>query len=360
MKSDRKWLKWIALLFAVVLGAAVILSRDSIMQLWLRTNSALTNTGAMDCPLRHELSESTGSRLITGKKNDSTPATLVLQKGQTTSLAFGRTLEAKELIVRLDVAEGKARNIRKPLNASASFFKRGDDARVPQDLVRVTADFQGPKEVHVRLCIDRNPESADAGSGRNNASAAASASDSQYPASAATDPNGTSIKAGSYEGTITVLDPRVSKFSIPVTATFSYPNVALAPGITLIVVMFIGSAYLYLLGRPDKSQESEDEVLSIHSARQFGRWLRTSSGVFAVVAGGIAAVTAFFATYMQAVDWGSSGSQFLSLFGAMFTAFVAAGTAARVVNRKPSSEGTVSLGDKSREQPQPLAESQRG
>ncbi|HEY7875141.1 MAG TPA: hypothetical protein VIG64_08470 [Actinomycetota bacterium] len=229
------------------------------------------------------------------------PATLNMRKGQMTVISFGRDLDTKRLTVPLEVVSGELADRTNPLmRVIAEFQRSGEDdgAQLSPKRIFVTAKGRG-NLVRVRVCVERGDLVSGSGG----------------EAVPAPDP-------GTYEGSVSFVDKRVEPFTLPLTIKLAYPR---WPNVALLLygVILAGSFYVWVLRR-----ESTDEVvLSANGFREFFRWCAKWNGLFAVVGGSAAAITAFGATYLSSPDWGSGVMQALSLIGAMFTAFVTAASA---------------------------------
>jgi hypothetical protein len=240
------------------------------------------------------------------------PATLNMRKGQMTTIAFGRDLDTKRLTVPLEVVSGELVDRTNPLmRVIAEFQRAGEDdgAQLSPKRIFVTAKGRGSL-VRVRVCVERGD--------------VVSGSEGEHVPP---------LDPGTYEGSVTFVDRRVEPFTLPLTIKLAYPR---WPNVALLLygVILAGSFYVWVLRR-----ESTDEVvLSAAGFREFFRWCSKWNGLFAVVGGSAAAITAFGATYLSSPDWGSGVMQALSLIGAMFTAFVTAASALAKKSVEPETE----------------------
>jgi hypothetical protein len=212
------------------------------------------------------------------------PAKLILISGQTTTLAFSRALTTKTLTIQYglngtipEVETGQYPN----LKVIQQDFLRNDQAALPANRVRVAAWYQSGR-VWLQLCVDR--------SGLKLA-----------------DP-------GTYVGTVSIVDPRVSRVDVPITVTLSYPTWQDVLEL-LVLAVFAGSWYIWVL----QDKQPTDRAISWH----FITWCGSMIGVLSIAAGVIAAVGVYSASYLNNNSWGYTVSQPLALLGAMFTAFLA-------------------------------------
>jgi hypothetical protein len=212
------------------------------------------------------------------------PAKLILISGQTTTLAFSRALTTKTLTIQYgvngtipEVGTGQYPN----LKVIPQAFLRSDQAALPANRVKVAAWYQSGR-VFLQLCVDR--------SGFKLA-----------------DP-------GAYVGTVSIVDPRVSRVDVPITVTLSYPTWQDVLEL-LVLAVFAGSWYIWVL----QDKQPSDRAISWH----FITWCGSMIGALSIAAGVVAAVGVYNASYLNSASWGYTVSQPLALLGAMFTAFLA-------------------------------------
>ena len=241
------------------------------------------------------------------------PATLSLKKGENTTVPFGRSLETERLTIRLDVVKGKIVQPLNPLKLLVGQFRREGDADasdIPARRIFVNATVESLRLVALRICVDRD------GPIESTAQEKVDDEDPSPP------------HPGTYVGDVTITDRRVSTITVPITIKLAYsrwPYVALL----WYFVALVGSVYVWALR--EKRGET-DLMFSFSSIGKLGQWSSRWGGIVSIIAGSIGALTVFVASYLQSPDWGNGVEQILSLFGAMFTAFVTAGTAPHVVN----------------------------
>jgi hypothetical protein len=91
------------------------------------------------------------------------------------------------------------------------------------------------------------------------------------------------------------------------------------PLVVLLLVLPVAIAYLWLL---KGSFHGTGPV----TVEQFDAYAFSRNGILAIGAGTASAVLVFSATYLSSPTWGTSVTDGIALFGAMFAAFAAAAT----------------------------------
>lgn len=246
-------------------------------------------------------------------KPGTAPAHLQLRSDQTTTLALHRTLGEQDLQVTYDISAGLPAAWNRPepllLRAELSPLTRDDGA-----VLRPTFGVAGSAVVLattraavvngrlvVYLCVDRPG--------------------TPY----VTDP-------GTYTGIVTVSGPALTTTDLPVTVTMSYPFWSLVLGL-LVLASVAGSLYAWLLYATRTGQNADpkpaDDLSTVSlwvGLRRFHSWILTLGGLVPSIAGVSAAVSVYIAFYLSDDTWGNNVIQALTLFGAMFAAFVTAAT----------------------------------
>jgi hypothetical protein len=136
--------------------------------------------------------------------------------------------------------------------------------------------------------------------------------------------------AGTYTGTVTIIDPRVARTDVPFTFTLAYPywpRVLLIALVTLVVAL----CWTWVLERPS---DSADSVFT----GGFRAWLRSGAGVASVGVATVAGIGALIAIYFKSATWALDVAGVVALITGMFGAFVTGATVQRVA--KKSKEGT--------------------
>jgi hypothetical protein len=123
---------------------------------------------------------------------------------------------------------------------------------------------------------------------------------------------------GSYTGVVTITDPRVTLTDVTFTVTMAYPwwQFVLA---VLVAMLLPAVFYVWFL----RSSFTSNAGLN---AADFQRWIFSRVAIMSLGAGLAAAVGIFSATYARSEVWGSDYTAATALFGATFSAFVAAAT----------------------------------
>lgn len=213
-----------------------------------------------------------------------TPGTgaMKLREGQTTRVAFGRSVSAKVVTVYLDLT-GSVATPGTALLTRIDTFRRPDDGQLRSDLIVPKAVVTG-RTVILTVCFGRVHDHLG-------------------------DP-------GTYSGSITIDDPRLTTaVTVPFTVTMQYLHESVLLWL-LLLAMVPGTWVLWVVHTSRKpAQRAVD-------APEMGRWLISVEGVVSVAAGGVAATSVFIGTYLRDPTWGSSALQPITLYGAMFSAFV--------------------------------------
>lgn len=127
-------------------------------------------------------------------------------------------------------------------------------------------------------------------------------------------------KAGSYAGTITILDPRIDRVDIPMTVTLAYPVWQL-PFALFLAILLPATLYVWLL---KGSFSGSDKAITFGA---FAAYFQGRNGLLAITAGAAASFGVYTANYLSATTWDFEALEIISLVTSMFTAFVAAATA---------------------------------
>lgn len=239
----------------------------------------------------------------TGLAADQTAATATVGSGlpvatlkqdQTTTVAFGRSTRPKSLVVYLALSKPLPADSRQ-LVVRVDPFRRSDDARLngrahgidaqPDDNAIQAAASPDGRELRLEVCFGRQ------GNRLGN--------------------------PGTYNGTVTLTDFRLaSEVPIPITVTMQYIH-----GTVLFWLVFAavvpGTWLLWVTKR-----EINDSNRGAFN-KEWLSWILSVGGIVATVTGTVAAFSVYAATYLKDPTWGSSALQLISLYGAMFSAFVA-------------------------------------
>jgi hypothetical protein len=278
MKRCAKIAVWILVFLA--LGAAVLLSLPDLNAMLHSHQSSL----AAPCGSTAKVPSPSSAPTVTAK----------LLGGQRGEADFGRALISRTLIIDLSLSAVPRGS--PAFHVTLNQFLRSDDASLNSDDIAVNANRVG-KMLVLSVCFDRDVKNHPLG-----------------------DP-------GSYSGSVTVDDSRLSSpVIVPLTVTMQYSNwafllwlyfAAVIPGIWCVWVLRSGRNGTQSAVSPD-----------------FFGWARSVSGLVALVSGGIAAFAVFTAVYFRDPTWGYSGLQPVTLYGAMFSAFVTTSGLASLTSQK--------------------------
>jgi hypothetical protein len=215
------------------------------------------------------------------------PVKLVLIGGQSTTLQFNRALATKTLTIQYGIS-GAATILNSGPHqfprlrvVNTLGFIRDDQDPLPGDHVHLAAWVQSGR-VLLKVCVRRSTAGL-------------------------ADP-------GTYQGTVSILDPRVGRVDVPVVITMSYSNWRWILGL-LVLAVLVGAWYVWVL------QSKADRDLAIDWG--FLDYYTSMLGLLSAGAGVVAAFGVYTATYLNSTSWGSSSTQVFALFGAMFSAFLA-------------------------------------
>jgi hypothetical protein len=213
------------------------------------------------------------------------PAKLVLISGQTTTLAFNRALATKTLTIQYGISgaipETGASQFPGLQVADPLGFIRDDQEPLPGDRVKVASWVQNGR-VLLKICVQRTgPGFAD---------------------------------PGTYQGTVSIVDPRVGRVDVPVVVTLAYASWQLIMSL-LVAAVLAGAWYVWVL----QAKKPEQAAIGWDFVDFYGTML----GVLSIGAGVVAAFGVYSATYLNSTTWGSSSGQVFALTGAMFSAFLA-------------------------------------
>jgi hypothetical protein len=218
-----------------------------------------------------------------------------LKIGQSTNLAFGRSTQPKDLILYFSVVPPLPPNVRH-IAVRVDEFRRSDDATLnartiaatstPQDNDIQAAATPDGREIRLDICFGRQ------GNRLGN--------------------------PGTYNGSVTLTDLRLaSEVSVPVTVTMQYVHGTMLLWLVLLAV--IPGAWLLWVTKRDLPDDGKAPPVT----SQLFRWMWSVGGLIAVVTGCVAAFSVYVATYLKDPTWGSAPYQAISLYGAMFSAFIA-------------------------------------
>lgn len=172
--------------------------------------------------------------------------------------------------------------------------------------------------------------------------------------------NRANVPSGQFAGELVLGPDRVERLAIPVTVSLRNPHFTTVI-LGALATTWAASWYVFFLRRDDlsadivlgeakKANDAEAAVQADRAARvlrwPFGfwlgywRWVCSMSGAITLVAGLVAAVTAFSTAYLGSATWAGSFGDWFTLCGAIATAFVAGGTAGKLAQLTPPDKGT--------------------
>jgi hypothetical protein len=142
--------------------------------------------------------------------------------------------------------------------------------------------------------------------------------------------------AGSYNGVVTISDPRVTLTDVTFAVTMAYPWWQLV--LAVLVAMLVPAVfYVWFLRGSFTSQAAQTTpaaqaapagqvTASSPGPKLFQEWIFSRVTLMSLGTGLAAAISIFSATYARTADWGSDYTAATALFGATFSAFIAAAT----------------------------------
>jgi hypothetical protein len=235
---------------------------------------------------------------------DAQPIQLALLPEQSTTLHFGRSQAVRALdidyklslqgaagaVSTQDVESLKQRLGRSPIQLDLLQFRRSDGAALNPDRVRARARVVGDR-VRVTLCVDRRDAAALGG-------------------------------PGSYQGALSIIDPRISRVDLPLVTDAADPNWSRALSLVLLALL-AGSWVTWVV----KEQKPETTEFTTHD---WAKWSVTAIGLISLVAGAVGAIAVFQSSYLNNPTWGISVSESIALLTASFVAFMGATTGLHV------------------------------
>jgi hypothetical protein len=236
------------------------------------------------------------------------PPALALRPGQSTTLALGRSLGYKRRQLEFELEEGNNVLTQGALLAvDFDPFLRSDDTELDGANYAGRAEFRDGR-LRLEVCLARQGRPATNGSA------------------------GPIADAGTYKGTVTIIDPRVARTDVPFTFTLAYPY---WPVVLLFVVLteLVAVCWIWVLRRSAASTASSQPVFS----GDFWKWLASGVGIASAGVGAAAGVGALIAIYFNGDTWALDVVGVIALLTGVFGAFVTAATVQQVAsNAKPS------------------------
>jgi hypothetical protein len=289
-KSDQRSKKVTKLVTALLLIGFAVLVAVSIPD--VVSNLAGHTPPAESCTTNPVSASSTSFSQV---GPSSKPVTATLESGQREEVDFGRSVTSRATTVYLDLSSAPGGS--KYFHVRINQFLRSDDAVLRRADITATAE-RDETTLLLNVCFSR--------SGHRN-------SDLGDP--------------GSYSGSVTIDDSRISSpVAVPLTVTMQYPNGLFL--IWLYVAAIAPGAWCLWVIRAKRN--GSGGALSW----DFLEWAKSINGVVAIVAGGVSAFAVYTAVYLRDPTWGSSALEPLTLYGAMFSAFVTTSGLASLTGEK--------------------------
>lgn len=234
------------------------------------------------------------------------PGVLKLEDPAGMIIPFGRSRDVHPEIFYLTMEEGSIsqRSDFEHLNVKKRPLRRQEVyATIFPEEYEAVARITGPREATVRVCI---------------------------PAQVVG-----SVHPGTYSGGIVIADPRVQRTTVSITVSLQYRRYQPIVVLFGFGVLVFGMGSVWAAGR----RAAAREVLSTTALGDFLGWAKAN--VVPLIAGGAAALSAFTVSYWRNPAWGAKAPEdWLTLFGAMFSAF----TAAVVTTSRAGGESLTDLG----------------
>ncbi len=237
------------------------------------------------------------------------PPSLALKPGQSSTLALGRSLGHKGRQLDFELQGGK--NVLSQgslLAVDFDPFVRSDDTDLNRANYSARAEFLDGR-VRLRICLARTGRTSPSDGG----------------------PRVSTADAGTYEGTVSIVDPRVARTDVPFTFTVAYPY---WPRVLAIVVVteIAALCWTWVLRREDSANPKA--VFS----HEFWSWLGSGVGIASAGVAAVAGVGAVIAIYVNSDTWALDVAGLVALVTGVFGAFVTAATIQPVASK--SRDGT--------------------
>ena len=134
------------------------------------------------------------------------------------------------------------------------------------------------------------------------------------------------VDPGSYTGVLTVVDPRVARFDVPVRVDLQFNRWPVL--VTLLVGTLVVAAFVLYNGT--RQLAGNTATLEPKTLREFGLWAITNP--VALGTGVVAAVAIFANQYLADATWSGRSAEVFALIGAIAAAFLGAATVAAGVD----------------------------
>jgi hypothetical protein len=140
------------------------------------------------------------------------------------------------------------------------------------------------------------------------------------------------VDSGTYTGVLTVVDPRIARFDVPVRVEMQFNRWPVL--VTLLIGTLIVAAFVLFNGT--KQLAGETAGLHPQTLRDFGVW--ATGNPVAIGTGVVAAVAIFANQYLADAGWSGTSAEVFALIGAFAAAFLGAATVAAGVGPKKARE----------------------
>jgi hypothetical protein len=134
------------------------------------------------------------------------------------------------------------------------------------------------------------------------------------------------VDPGTYTGVLTVVDPRVARFDVPVRVDLQFNRWPVL--VTLLVGTLVVAAFVLFNGT--RQLAGETASLEPKTLKEFGLWAVTNP--VALGTGVVAAVAIFANQYLADAAWSGRSAEVFALIGAIAAAFLGAATVAAGVD----------------------------
>ena len=231
-----------------------------------------------------------------------------------TKISLGNSMGPAKIPILLEIQPNEAANpgVAKPegIQVHVDLLRRGSDPDVSV-AAKAWAKFTNHTAAELWICVARqSEEQKDDGKSGSSTETKTSSSEPTFK-----------LDPGEYSGSVTFVDPRLPSTTIPFTVAVAFP---IWPVVAMVLCLVITAGGVFI------SVARNDPKGSGHAGfRVVATFLGTWAGLVALIVGGGAALVAYASTYLNNNSWGAATLDWVSLAGAMFTAFVAAATAFR-------------------------------
>jgi hypothetical protein len=235
----------------------------------------------------------------------------VLRPAQSSTLTLGRALGRKSRQLEFELKGGKNVLTQGALLAvDFDPFVRTDDTELSRANYSARAEFRDNR-VRLYVCLSRV--------GRTSTNGAV----------------GPVADAGTYTGTVSLVDPRVARTDVPFTFVVAYPYYPVVLAIALITEL-AALCWIWILRR---DEATPTEAAKPAFSPEFRRWLKSGVGVASAGVGAVAGIGALIAIYFNSTTWALNVAGVVALVTGIFSAFVTAATVQPVASKSKGAAG---------------------